>query len=353
MGQELNSDLPPVEAPEAIKPTGEFVLTDRLRKVAMGENPDAEPEAVEEVEDTELDATPEPETPEVQEPVSWITASDRARAVSYGIDPEDLDAYENREQFGSVLRAIDKAFSRRDPAQPESANLHTAEPAKAEPEYVDQLYVDGKVNVEYLKKHKEDIEGSEFLIAQAEYTANLEAKLAEFDTKQAEREQAQQQEQLRHFEAEFHRAVDAFRPEFFGKQTDQSGQLVNLKPEDADRRYKLLDACALWTNNLHTQQQRAGLQPSTPPLSEVLKHAEFLAFPEEARTREREAAVKEREAELKKIAKQAQRVRPVATTSAVDTAHRGTPHEDPGSTEAIMRNPKVKALLDRLQANAY
>lgn len=353
MSAELNADTPSVDTPEAIKPTGEFVLTDRLRKVAMGENPDApEVESVEEVDDTELDSSTEtPEVPATPEPVTWITAADRARAVSYGLDPEDLDAYENREQFGSALRAIDKAFSRRElPAQQQVAEAKSEQP---EAEYVDQPVVNGKVNVEYWRRHKDEYEGGDVLLANAEHSAALEAKLASFEAKQAERDEALQQEQLQHFEAEFHRAVDAFRPDAFGKQTDDTGQLVPLKAEDIERRLKLLDACVLYTNSLHAEQQRAGLQTSTPPLSEVLKHAEFIAFPQEARERVRQEAIKEREAELKKIAKQAQRVRPVASTASTETAHRGTPHEDPGSTEAIMRNPKVKALLERIQTNAY
>jgi hypothetical protein len=348
MSEELSEDV--VEQAEEIKPSGTFVVTERMKAVARGENPDAvvaesEPETE---PDTEVDEPERATVAHSDEPTSWITAADRARAVSYGLDPEDLDAYESREQFGSALRAIDKAFSRREPAKPEAK---VEKQPEAESEYVDQLYVNGKVNVEYLKKHKDEIEGSEFLIAQAEHTASVEAKLAEFEAKQTEREQQLQQQEYQRFEAEFHRAVDAFRPELFGKSTDASGQLINLKPEDAEKRFRLLDACARYTEHLHAVQAQAGLSPSTPPLSEILKQAEFIAFPKEAADRARQEAIAEREKDLKRVAKQAQRVRPVATTAGADAAYRGAPPEDTGSTEAIMRHPKVKAWFDRVAAN--
>jgi hypothetical protein len=333
------------------KPSGNFPLTERQKAIARGDDPDAIPTEESTGDEVQLEdeTTPDAGTVDTQS-ASWITDGDRAKAKAYGMEPEDLDAYESREQFGSALRAIDRAYSRL--PKPETQAEPAPKVEAKEPEYIDELYVDGKVNIEYLRRHKDEVEGSEFLLAQAEHTALLEKEVADLKASVSQREQESQQEQAHRELAAFNREVDRFRPDVYGSSVDANGQPVPLKPEDADRRYKLLGACAAYTDYIHSVQQAHGMSPSTPALSEVLKQAEFIAFPEEATSRAKAEAVKEREAELKRVAKQAARVRPVATTASVTAAHRGAPPEDPYSTTAIMRTPQIQAVLDRINSGA-
>jgi hypothetical protein len=351
MSAELNDDREaddstPAPAGEPVKASGNFVFTDRMKAIARGEDPDAtstEPE-VEEVAEVEPEVDKTPEQVETQ-PVSWITDSDRAKARSYGMEPEDLDAYENREQFGSALRAIDRAYSRL-PVQEE------AEPeAKVEDvDTSDQKIVNGKINPAYFEKRKDEYDEDMILAMQRQRA--LEDKLEAIESQNSEATKRAEQEQAQRALAEFHREVDRFRPDAYGSSVDANGQVLPLKSADADRRFKLLSACATYTQSVHDSQTRAGLPPSTPPLSEILKHAEYIAFPDEVQARIKAEAIKEREAELKKIAKQAQRVRPVATTASAQAAYRGAPHEDPHSTEAFLRSPQFQAFKDRVASQS-
>jgi hypothetical protein len=337
MSAELENELPP-ETPEPEQKSG-FVLTERLKAVAQGLDPDnlpaaeeADEEGDEPLAEVEAEVTP----PEKPEPTSWIQDADRQRAQSYGLDPEDLDAYSTREDFGKALRAIDKAFSRREPSKPAPVE---AEPEAVESdEYVDEPVVNGKTNVEWYRRNNYDDGSVQLAENQRRIEDAQEARDKEFTALQEQQRQAEVQYRL----AEFHRTVDAYSPHF-GKSVDESGQVVPLSDADAQRRWKLFDAAQLHLEHIHNAQQMAGLPVSSPPLSQLLKHAEQIAFPEEVLKRAKEEAVAEREAELKKIAKQSQRRRPVATTASVSAAHRGTPEADPYTTEAIMRHPNVEA----------
>jgi hypothetical protein len=338
MSEELENELPP-ETPEPEQKSG-FVLTERLKAVAQGLDPDNLPEE----EDTDVDEPvdeiegDEAVAPEKSEPTSWIQDADRQRAQSYGLDPEDLDAYSSREDFGKALRAIDKAFSRLNPAQPAPAEVDEVEEVEAED--ADQKIVNGKINPAYYEKRSDEYDEDYILTIKNQRA--LQDRLDQFESSAKEAEEQQREAEVQYRLAEFHRTVDSFSSNY-GKSVDESGQVVPLSPQDAERRWKLMDAARLHLDHIHNSQRLAGLQPSTPPLPHLLKQAEQIAFPEEVLKRAKEEAVKEREVELKKIAKQSQRRRPVATTASVSAAHRGTPPEDPYTTEAIMRHPNVEA----------
>lgn len=346
MSTELTDDAPegkPVEA-------GTFPLTDRMKAIARGEDPEAPvtTETVDEplVETPTEDVAETVETPEVDEPTSWITDADRNRAKAYGLDPSDLDAYENREQFGSALRAIDKAFSRRDPvAQEEPEVVEQVESA----EDPDKKVVNGKLNPAYFEKRPEEYD--EDYIQMVKLQRATQDRLDEIEANNKATAEQYQQAEVQARLDDFHRTVDSFSTHY-GKTVDEHGQPTPLSPADAERRWKLLDAAQVQLQHIHNAQHAAGMPISSPPLSRLLKDAEFIAFPDEVLARAKAEAVATREKELKKIADQSKRIRQVASTASVDAAYRGAPPESTHTTEAIMRHPEIARWRERVAAGA-
>jgi hypothetical protein len=339
-------------AQEPVKAEGTFPLTPRLVAIAKGEDPDAIVEAPagetvdEQVEQpaeevAESDDAPEPE------PTSWVTDSDKQRAVSYGLDPEDLSAYSSREEFGRVTRALDKSYSRRQAPQPETQSGRAAEldakPADAPVDDTKPFDASGKLNLAYYEKNFD--EGTVAAVKAIREQQDTQAKYAqEIEAFRQEQDQAAWQTHVN----EFHRAAEEIRPDFFGQTVDKSGLPIQLGQSELDRRQKLWDAANVITDHMVRAQERAGLPPSVPPWKHVLKQAEQLAFGDEIAKHEKAAAKVSREAELKKIAAQSKRVRPVATTTSSHNSYRNAPAADQFSTESIMRHPDVEAALRRI-----
>lgn len=317
-----------VEGTEVGDPT-KIELTEREILLAQGEDPDnrsvdAEIEGAPVTEDPPA----EEETVEEQE-VSWITDADRNRAKSYGLDPEDVDAYESREQFGKVLKALDKAASRKAPSKTDPT---ADDPADDDDEdAVDDskpLTADGKINVAYYKANDYD-EGTIAAMEVARKQQDVVEKQQQYlDSLQTQNEQA---EYARHLN-EFMDAADALRPDFYGVSTKGT-----LSREYAQRRSDLYDATLLVAQHIAAQQERAGKPVTVPPVAELVKRAELLAFgdslPKSQQTAEKAKA-------------QAAKIRPVGNVAG---ARRTATRKSTDDPVEIANDPDVVAAWDRAQ----
>jgi len=345
----LNADA--VDELPAEQAEGKFVLTPRMIAIAKGEDPDAPSEPVaEEIEQDEVveEAEESVETPaeeQADEPTSWVTDADRQRATAYGLDAEDLAAYSSREEFGRVLRSLDKAVTRQ---QQKWENSRFTPEKKTEPETeeVDDTkpVINGKVNLAYYEKNYDEgtVEAMRVVRAQQDATEKLLASSEESQKRYEE-------EQIQRYHQGFHQAAEQMRPDFFGRTVDKSGLPLQLSQTELDRRQKLYSAADVYIDHIIREQERQGLPPSVPPWPVVLKQAEQLAFRDEIAQLEKTTAKASREAQLKKVAANSQRRRPVASTAGSQAAFRNAPHEDPHSTQSIMQAPEVAAVLQRIR----
>lgn len=353
MANELTDDGDEL-APEAALPESNFTLTPRMVAIAKGEDPDAiVPESETEDAPTEDTSVDEPEQaevaegesePEVESPTSWVTADDRKRALAYGLDQEDLDAYGSREEFGRVTRALDKAWSRLNPTE---RTTPTAEPETKAPEAVDDTNprdANGRLNLAYFEKNFD--EATVELVR--EQIANSDARDKQNQAIESFRQEQEQQLWQSHVN-EFHRSAESLRPDFFGRTVDKSGLPLQLSNEELDRRQKLWDAAEIIQDHMVKSQQRQNLPPSLPPWPQVLKQAEQLAFGDEIAKHAKAAEQATRVSQLKRVAAQSQKRRGVATTGSSRAAYRGAPPENQHSTEAILQHPDVDAVLRRIQ----
>jgi hypothetical protein len=353
MGEEVVQDevvdeLPAEETPVESK----FTLSPRMVAVAKGEDPDAisdEPVAEEVSEQEEVaEETDAPAEEQAEQPTSWVTDADRQQATAYGLDEADLATYTSREDFGRQLRAIDKAFSRRQPTW-ENSQVQKPEPeTKAPAEAVDDtkpVDATGKLNLAYYEKNFSDdpdqLAVFKAIRKQQDDSEKNNAVLEEF------RYREQEAEWNRHISA-FHNAAETLRPDFYGRTVDKSGLPLSPSKSELDRRQKLFNAADVLIDHMAREQERNGLPVSIPPWGNILKQAESMAFPEEIAAHEKTAAKAKRQAELSKVAAQSKNRRPVGSTASAQSAYRNAPHADPHSTDAIMRNPSVEAVLRRI-----
>lgn len=354
MSEDNLSDDTVEQVPDASPAEGSFPLTPRMVAIAKGEDPDAITSEVddapaEEVVDEQLaddaaDEVAEDPAGETPEPTSWVTAADRARAKSYNLDAEDLDAYSSREDFGRALRLIDKAASRRDPSPAPQAPVTPSAKADEVADDTKPRDANGKLNLAYFAKNFDEatVELVKEQIANTEAREKQSQELAYFQQQQEE------QEFVRYAQG-FHQAAEELRPDFYGRTVDASGLPLDPSPAELDRRTKLWSKAHLVTESIIAEQQEAGMKVSVPPWPQVLKQAEVLAFGDEIAKHEKVAKQTTRAQDLRRLATQSQRRRPVASTASTHAAYRGAPPADPHSTESIVKHPDVEALLRRLE----
>jgi hypothetical protein len=306
-------------------------LTEREILLAQGEDLD-DPSVDAEIEGAPVSSDPpaEEETAEETaedegEETSWITDADRNRAKSYGLDPEDLDAYETREQFGKVLKALDKAATR--------APLKKADPTADDPDDDDgddeladsskPLTADGKVNVAYYEANDYDegtIAAMKVLRKQQDFSTEVE-------------DQRQQESYARHIN-EFMDAADTLRPDYYGDSTKGK-----LSPQYAQRRSELYDATLLVAQYIAAQQEREGKAISVPPVAELVKRAELVAFGNSLPKGKPTAA---------QARTQGNRVRPVGNTAGARRSAARKSTDDPAE---IANDPDVMAAFERMTSS--
>ncbi len=338
MSETLN-DPSNADAPTPIEPSGAIELTEREIAIAEGRDPDAPIEIpadddastpVEEVAEVTTESEPEPET--------WVQDYHRQIASTLGMDPEDLDDISSPEEFGRHVRHLQKVNQR---YQTQTA----PEPAKqAEPEYVDEAIVDGKPNVEYWRRHKDEFEGGEYFLAMAENQERLDKQIAEQAGKyeserQAREAEAQDRENERQWAA-YHGAVDGHNPAFYGKSVDEFGNPVALTKEQEARRGKLFNETRWLAHRIAMEQQEAGMKVAIPSWQQLVKQAE----PAEYRA---EAAKRNEEKRLSDAKAQARNIRPAAGSSGAGHARRVATPSNNETVAEISQDPDVIAAWER------
>lgn len=345
MSAELN-DTTGAESPAPIEPSGKIELTEREIAIAEGRDPDAPseepvetPEVAEEGEQPEVAETPE--TP-AEEPQEWHQQYDRQLAEAYDLDLSDFASRDELSKHVSLLAKYASRFQ-----QPKEEPAPKAE-APAEPEYVDEPFINGKVNVEYLRRHKDELEGSEYLLAMAEHAEKLEQQLSEATKKQEEslsryEQEAQQREAERQLHA-FHQAVDHLNPDFYGKAYDQFGNPVTLAKEHAERRQALFEEAYWMSDRIARSQEMRGEKVAIPGWPHLAAQAQ-------SRLYGAELAKLELDKKAEKAKAQSRNIRPAAGSTGAGYA-RTTPKpstkEDPSE---IAQDPDVIDAWERAQVN--
>lgn len=341
MSKQLND---PSNADATLDPPSEpsaLELTPREIAIAEGRDPD-EPEPVEEVAEEVVEDEPEQPAGEVAdehvadppaEPTQWYGDSDRQFAEQYGISEWHLQQFGSREEFRKAAALLDAAESRRQSQAP--AATKAPEPAaKAEPEYVDEPVVDGKVNVEWYRKHDYDEGTVKAMEAQRSWQDKLEAKFAEQETSAKQQQEAAEEAETNRQAMAFHEAADALRPDFYGKAFDEYGNVNKLTPTQYQRRQELHEEVYWLAQRMADKQQRAGLPVSIPSYPALIKQAEVRAFGDELNRQTKDQQVAAAKA-------QARTIRPAAGSVGAGTARRASAPKTTESVEDISQDPEV------------
>lgn len=313
-------------------------LSPREVAIAEGRDPDEVPqeEAVETEPATEATPAEEVASTPAEPAKPWYADYDLQVARDYGLDDEDIKGLNSREEFGRVIKAVAKQRQARTETKPAESE------APAE-EYVDQPVVNGKLNVEYWRKHKEDYEGAEAILAMAESQKAIEDKLSAKEKADQERWEAQQRAEAERVNQQewsaFHSAASRHRPDFYGKVADDFGNPVQLSSEQNARRQQLYNEIYWQAQRIAYEQQAQGLRPSMPGWEHLIKQAEQRAFPAEMqRIEEEKRKVSARE--------QNKTIRPAAGSGATHARREVVKESD--DVTAIANDPEVVAAYEKM-----
>ena len=319
-------DAPEAPQVEEAEKKFDFEWNDRLDAIARGENPDAEADEDEPIEDSaeEVDEDPEAadevpdEVPAEASKGDWINPDVAALGKAYGLSLTDLENFESREE-------LDRAISFWERQQPKSEKK---EEKKTDGE-LKEIDENGFINPEYYEKN-------DFDDATLALVKSLRATQEEAASFKAYTAQVQQAQELN----AFHDAVDAFDPEFYGVTVDDSGRPVNIEQAAADRRSAVLGEAYAVADRIARRQASAGQEVQLPPWRVLIQQADKILF-----GREREQAKKKDVAE--RVAVQSKKRRPVASTAATrPTARRKEP--DPRNPAEIANDPDILRFMEKV-----
>lgn len=336
-------------------PSG-LVVTERMKAVARGENPDAisrppaTPEAAEVADDSVQTPPPaaapkptkaaatsaEPATPATpaDPPATWYNGQDKRQAELYGMTEYDLDGFTSRRDFLSATRFLDRQTA---------ATVRGQKPGKpgevaAEPEVAEELGDDvpldpktGRINPKYFDKNYDP--------AAAEAFKTLQKQNDELAAWRQGQEKAEYDRQAEAYSLQMHDSIDALdRPELYGEPKKS-----DISDAEFDNRIKVSDEVAI----LAQACQIAG-RP-LPPMIDLIRRAEANLFPEQVAAAASRQKGDARQQQLEAIARQSQGRRPVASGVSAQGSHAAAPPADAGSTDSIMANPAVSSLFRRFE----
>ena len=239
-----------------------------------------EPPSDEEIEAEEAADQKAEETREA-EPADWMTDEVRSLAYSYGMTDDELSGFESQEEFERTGRLLDRRLTQivETPTQEEPKFSYEEweamvksraenQPSK-QPE--DAPASQGKIDPEYYRNNDYDDETVkivETLRAEQERNDRIEALLT----------QQQEQENQRYMQEEinsFHRAVDSYRPDFFGQTIKDDGTTPRLNQEHTERRSKLYGEVARLAQGMQMSGQ------AVPGYDVLVRRASGIAFAED------------------------------------------------------------------------
>lgn len=326
-------------------------LTAREIAIARGEDPDKidEPLAEEEGEGTDAAAPSseeavaegsaeeapaaeaEPTTQTTPESTAWVDDTIKFVAEKYGLADDELKSFATREQFTSFVRALDKRLPQAEEKAPEPKAAESTDP---------RFDAEGNVNLEYFEKNFD-----EDTMALAKALRASQEKTTQFEQFIESQRAAQQEAAFVAYANAFHDALDARNPDFYGKSL-VDGKYAQLDDTFSARRVKVDDQVQLLETGYFARQQ------TPPPLMTLIDQAEAIVHRGEldaiARQHQTAAARAARQQQLNKVGAQQRRIRPVASTADAAQSMRNAPPSDPYSAAAILAQPSVNAVVQRL-----
>lgn len=333
--------------PDETPAEGGIQFTARELAIAEDRDPDAAEEAelaasqedeqeqpAGEVADTQV-SDPPADTPAAP----WYSSRDVQYAEKHGLSEWHLDQFGSREEFGRAAAMLEAAASRR---QPEPKPEPTPKAPEKEPEYVDAATVDGKVNVEWFKRHDYDEGTIAAMQAQRDWQDRIEKQFADQESAAEQQRQAMlDAEEQRQLHA-FHQAVDQARPDFYGVAYDEYGNINQLSEQQLQRRQELMEEVYWLSKRIEDKQLRSGMQVAIPSYQQLIKQAEVRAFGDELNR-------KTREQQLAAAKAQARTIRPAAGSVGAGTAKRNPspPSDDPKS---LAQDPDIIAAWAKAEA---
>jgi len=363
MSEEPTTTEPDVPA-EDVEDAGPVEITDRMKAIAAGEDPD-------EVAPPEDEASSSAESGAGVEDVSageimpeWATEELVGLGETYGLGKEEiakLSGPDELERFGAFYdRTIfghDDFSAQGDAADPDSlaAPVEPAEPVEPAPElaaepdsgtFRERFFKDidepegienGQLDPEQFADW--DPDAVKVMQYQQETLNRLLDKLGGVENQANQYYGNQAREQEVNQINTYHDIVDELDPEFFGNSLDDKGNAIELPEENAHRRQVLLD------QSLKISQDLEGRGKKDVPLSAVIRRAYNLTFGRDAGTPAGETKLSGRPDTLKAQSNSRRRVRSSPRRMANGTFAAKSPDGDMTAAE-IVQHPDVRAILD-------
>lgn len=192
-------------------------------------------------------------------PTGWVESQDRLLARRMGLEDADVDAFGSRDEFTRAMDVLDRQQRRMAAAQPRvqpapaPAAAEEGETKAPETPWIK----DGKLNLDYYKQTGEDGEPiyDPATLAIIESQARTEAFITDMIAQQ-------QQQAAQSFANEFHDALDALDPDYFGRSL-VNGKHANLHDAQADRRSQIADAIMRVAPLAMQEAEVLGIAPPT------------------------------------------------------------------------------------------
>lgn len=321
-GMEAHSEDKPLELTpaEIARCKGEPCEDDKLPAGEVNESDEGDEDdddvvqPTDSADDAEGDDEQDAESSSGGDPLDWADTYTRDMAKAAGIGESELAALGNHRALAAAI----KLAAKRDP-QPEP---------EEEAEYVDEPIVNGEINVEYYRRNEYDpaqIALAEELHKQKKDRKEIEDRLAWYEEQYASSE-------FRNYANSIHDALDAHRPDFYGKSVDAAGNYADLPADAGNRRSKLYNKMVVLQRAYQEEGQKV------PDLKSLIIEAEQLAFRGELPPAGKSKA-NDKASRVKKLAEQSKRRRPVASTSSSHYA----PDGDATTTKNIANHPDIVA----------
>jgi hypothetical protein len=227
----------------------------------------------------------EPEGSQATQADAWISQEILSYAGTYGLNEEDVRAFGSHAELEKVTRSLDKYAKRlfapvedQLPSQgQQAAHLPPQEPgpqgsqAAAAPVPDRPGFKNGQIDIDYFK---ENYEADDPVLAVVEHANLVQQRLGDVaNENKAIIDYLTKQEQTNQANA-FHATVDAYNPEFFGKQFDDHGQpITNMDAEHLKRRTEILSHAVNTIMPMVNRQIQLGQIDRMPTYPEVIHRA--------------------------------------------------------------------------------
>lgn len=306
------AEVPPAEVDEQVASDSGEAGKDALSTAGDTEvAPESDSSEVVAEKPPENHADDSPEKPAAD---SWRDADVKSLAKSYGFTDDELNEFGSKAEFNRATRLVDRQLAvRRQVAELPAVEKPNATAVEKPASLVERMKAKGfdEDSIEIARQLEEN-----------------NKQLQDIATR------SQHAESQRQFDY-FHGIVDGMSEKLFGRATDSAGRPVQLSDAANENRRKLYEAADMIAEGINARAQKLGVQPSMPPMHEIVRQAGAMVFAKEMLAEERATLVKQ-------VAAQSKNRRPVAGSR--PTASGGTlqkPTSD-DSIESIVARVKSK-----------